>query len=404
MFGFIQFGAVSVNIPSVLVANGIGVCLMSAILFNSHKRARMAFVDGRLFYWMCRICFALCILETAGFLLDGRRFPGAEVLLVLSNSAVFFLAPVLACLWLFYMNYKLFESPERLRKMLPATIPAALGSLLAVINCFTDVYFKLSDANIYYRTPLFTVFSTVVYLYLTAGAVLAWKHRRLTGKYIYMPALSFLLPIYIGSVVQLFCYGIAVIWVAVAVGLIFLYINLQSEETFLDSVTGLYNRNFLIHYMNQLKKGKTVTGVLLDVNDFKMINDTCGHLEGDRVLRDLGRMLLETTDKSAVVARYGGDEFVILLEDAGLDALEKVKASLEDRLRRYNEADSFPVPISLSGGTAELSSDKAEAFFREMDRNMYLEKRAFYHKKKESICRKDAEGEAGDSREEGNEE
>ncbi len=398
MFGNILFSTAMLNIQAVLVANGIGVCLMSAILFHPHRRTWVTFLDGKLFYWMCRICFALCICETACFLLDGQQFPGARELLILSNSALFLLAAALSCVWLFYMNYKLFESPARLKKMLPAAIPAAAAAVLAVANFFTSIYFGLSDSNEYYRTPLFAVFSAVIYLYLTAGAAMAYRRRSQAGKYVYLPAISFLIPIYIGSLIQVLCYGVALIWVSVAIGLTFLYINLQNRETFLDSVTGLYNRNFLTHYMHQIKKGTEITGVLLDINDFKLINDTCGHLEGDRVLRDVGEMLVRCAGDNAVVIRYGGDEFVVLLESGEEAGLRKMQEELDAFLLRYNEADSFPVPISLSGGVARLDTDHVEQFFREMDRNMYREKRVFYERKREYIGRDDAGREAGVSR------
>ena len=64
------------NIPVVLVANGLGLCLMAMLLLSRRTRTRAAFLDMRLFYGMCWICLLLCALESAGFLMDGGGSPG----------------------------------------------------------------------------------------------------------------------------------------------------------------------------------------------------------------------------------------------------------------------------------------------------------------------------------------
>ena len=67
----------AINMPAVLIANGLGVCLMLVVIFNKYRHAKWASYDSRLFHWMCRICLTLCILETAGFLWDRKVFLGS---------------------------------------------------------------------------------------------------------------------------------------------------------------------------------------------------------------------------------------------------------------------------------------------------------------------------------------
>ena len=167
-----------------------------------------------------------------------------------------------------------------------------------------------------------------------------------------------------------------------ALGLILLYINLQNEEAYLDPLTKLYNRSYLLHHVDhmarQAKKGRQTVGIMLDIDDFKQINDTYGHSEGDLVLRAVGGILLRCVESHTVVVRYGGDEFVILLENANLDQIHAAQERIRSELQRYNESDAARHPLSLSVGTAVFDREDIFGFFQEMDRKMYREKRSFY--------------------------
>lgn len=356
---------------------------MISILFSKHRRARSVTYDGKLFFLMCYFCFALCLLETAGFLLDGKLFAGARQLVIGVNVTLYFLSTALAFSWVCFVDYKLFGDHKRLQHRYPLlAIPGGIICLMAAANLFYPVFFEVNQANVYVRTPWFLLPYLVTYFYLTYGAVLACRYRKRVDKYLFMPVMVFLIPLYVGSIVQLLCYGLALIWPTTALGLIFLYINLQNGETFLDSLTNLYNRNFLLYYMERItkrgKRGPHTTGIMLDINRFKHINDTYGHGQGDAVLQAVGNILLQAAGDDAVVIRYGGDEFVILLENATAERVQRINDGIQEALRAYNASGSAPLPVTLSAGTAEFDHTDMFSFFQEMDRRMYDEKRTFY--------------------------
>ena len=373
------------NLPAILIANGLGICLLLVLLFSKRHPARPRTLDGRLFYGMCWLNLALCVVETLSFMLDGALFWGARALAILANCLLFFLNAVFSFAWVCYVDYKLCGSTARLRRMIPRlAAPAAILCLLAFANLFFPVFFEISPENIYTRRPLVLINYLVTYFYLTCGAVLVWRQQKKLQKYLFMPVLLFLLPIYLGSLLQLFHYGIALIWVSVALGLTSLYINLQNEESYLDALTGLYNRNYLIRYLNYLsersRKAGPIQGILLDINQFKQINDTYSHAEGDRVLCLVGQILRRCVSPKTVVARYGGDEFVILLENAPPSEAQRVRERLAQELARCNAESRAPYRLSLSLGTAAFTSEDLDGFLRAMDDGMYAEKRAFYQK------------------------
>ena len=382
MLGNMDPGVPQINLLAVYVANGLGISLLLAVLYGRHKRLWDRSRDGMIFRWMCRICLLLCILDTGGFTLEGKQFPGARQVSIINRVVILLLAVILSYLWICYVNYKTLLNHRQTRtNCLLAAIPAAAIGLFSFANLFFPIFFWVNEANYYYRTAWFFLPWMVVYGYMVWGVFQSYCAQRRVDRRLFIPMLMFLAPICAGSLIQLFCYGISLVWPSVAVGLTYLYINLQSEQAYLDPLTRLYNRNYLLHYMNHITswaKGKRqITGVMLDINDFKSINDTLGHTEGDAVLQAVGALLFRSAGNHAVI-RYGGDEFVILLEDLLPDAVQATIDTIRQALQAYNLSRAPLPPVSFSMGIAKFDHTDMFQFFHDMDMRMYEQKHAFY--------------------------
>lgn len=366
----------SVNLPAVAVANGLGVCLMVMLLTGQRRHRPALLADGKIFARICRLCLLLCLLETAGFLLDGQSFPGARPAALVCNVLLFTLGALPPYLWMCCLNRRIGR-----RWRLLAALPAAVVMALSAANLFVEAIFGITADNVYYRGPLAWFPYVVALGYLAGGTMLIKLRQRRTDRYVYLPVSAFLLPVYLGVALQLIFYGLSFIWVSMALGLTGLYISLQSELAYRDPLTDLYNRSFVLHYIQNQKKKVTLTGILLDVNSFKTINDTLGHQEGDRVLQAVARMLREAAgDETVAVVRCGGDEFMVLMMDDDSTQTQAFHQRLGRSLEQYNRTEGAANPISLSVGVArlELGMGDPELFFREMDRKMYEDKTAFY--------------------------
>lgn len=122
--------------------------------------------------------------------------------------------------------------------------------------------------------------------------------------------------------------------------------NALQESAFRDGLTGLYNRKFLEEYTKKMlpqvkRDGTKIALLMLDMDHFKSVNDEYGHDIGDKVLRELARILNETVRESDIIIRYGGEEFMILLMgvNSADDALS-VARKIGDRVRE-NEIDVY---------------------------------------------------------------
>jgi diguanylate cyclase (GGDEF)-like protein len=150
-----------------------------------------------------------------------------------------------------------------------------------------------------------------------------------------------------------------------------------------DELTGLHNRRgFSIFAQHHLKLARRINKGLwlfyIDIDKFKEINDTFGHQEGDRALLKLSAQLQETFRDSDVVARMGGDEFVVLSiagpeEDSWSMAL-RLRERLDDYNRRGSQPYQLQVSIGLAGSDAK-AADAIEQLLASSDRVLYEEKR-----------------------------
>ncbi len=120
-----------------------------------------------------------------------------------------------------------------------------------------------------------------------------------------------------------------------------------------------------------------VTLAFVDLDRFKAVNDTYGHLEGDRVLRRIAQLLREIRRGSDIAGRMGGDEFAVLLVQTEAEAGGHFLARLQDRIDELIGDGELPAGFGFSGGLAHFPSDgeSAEALFRAADRRLYGVKR-----------------------------
>lgn len=150
-----------------------------------------------------------------------------------------------------------------------------------------------------------------------------------------------------------------------------------------DGLTGLYNHRYfqeqLRHELARARRYKRTLGLLLmDLDRFKDYNDRFGHRQGDRLLKDVAEFFRVSRRESDTVARYGGDEFAIILPET----TQREALTLAKRLRNGFEARKFGLegaaPVTLSIGVASFPSEAgtAEQLIEKADQGLYQAKRA----------------------------
>lgn len=140
-----------------------------------------------------------------------------------------------------------------------------------------------------------------------------------------------------------------------------------------DALTGVYNRRYLIHTLKQWMstEDKHFLVALIDIDDFKSINDTYGHVYGDEILTELARLMKQEICRKGIAARYGGEEFMILFENPdrqmALGILEQIKKGLGSYSMKTRQ-----ITITFSGGMDEYrTQEKIDELFRSTDKKLY---------------------------------
>ena len=141
------------------------------------------------------------------------------------------------------------------------------------------------------------------------------------------------------------------------------------QDMYKDPLTETFNRKALEKNLKDLKD-KVI--IFIDVDDFKKINDTYGHMVGDRILKELAKIIKESLRSSDTVYRYGGDEFVVVIDNSSYETAEKIaeriKKNVEDKITIESN------PISISYGISTSPCD-VESILKEADERMYRMKR-----------------------------
>ncbi|WP_215143927.1 GGDEF domain-containing protein [Exiguobacterium qingdaonense] len=150
---------------------------------------------------------------------------------------------------------------------------------------------------------------------------------------------------------------------------------LHTHRATIDELTGLPNRYRTLEHMNDLEmSGKPWSLLVIDVDHFKQLNDTYGHLAGDAALRQIGQTLERSCPPSGFVGRYGGEEFLLVIE--GSEGMEKVAEDIVQTVRHttFTFQDEV-IPMTVSIGAAVAGHEPSMVVFERADEALYVAKR-----------------------------
>jgi len=362
-----------------LFLNCFSIILLLILFFYSKRYSNTELKHNRVFLWLVASAMLMLIFDSVGRL-DGRT---ETILSALNRAGIFLLyifSPAASAFWLlFVFHYK--KHNEKLFTAIAAVISAitAANFIIVVLSLKNRWIYYLDEQNVYHRGPHYPIPFVFSFILLALASLVVYKKRkRIQRRHLYA-LLLFPIPPVLCAVLQLMIYGYSFIFNGVALTILVVFLYVQNQDVFTDYLTGVANRKKLEFHLSKMIRGsspgRTFSAILLDLDNFKNINDTFGHKAGDEALKKAAELLQACVDKNDLIARYGGDEFFVVLDTSDADALNKTVEKIKTEFRAFNAKNLLPYKLELSMGYAIYTCGMdADIFINILDKYMYKHK------------------------------
>lgn len=210
--------------------------------------------------------------------------------------------------------------------------------------------------------------------------LLILKQRNKMIRIEFLPVFVFgILPI-MGGIIQASFYGILLAWSSCAFSLIIVYTFLQQRMINIDNLTGVWTRDsFQNYFLKRVKvyKNSNFGLVFIDMDGLKGINDEYGHCEGDIAIQAAAKLIKESVNIGDVVARFGGDEFIIVIDCSTKEELDKKVNRISKAFDDYNKKSEkvYKIDYSVGYDIYTFGYKSIEQFIDHVDSLMYINKR-----------------------------
>ena len=370
-----------INIEEIAIANGMALILAVQLLFRNNWKHEKNNKEWSYLRSIIYVSALACIIDPIVFLVDGHPGLGYWLIVYVGNMVLFLDDIVVGISWITIVCRRLLGYVPKHQKYLIAGL-STIGLVAIVVNMFVPIIFYVDQNSVYHREQLFWLFTGIVCIFLLDGVIVYIYNKIRGGILKFFPIFQFVLPVIAGIALQGMIYGVSVVWPAVVISVAGLLNSFKTEFLFTDSLTGLYNRSYLNELRREIdKKGNSsATALMLDVNNFKSINDEFGHAEGDAALVKVAEILKSSVGALGCVIRYAGDEFVILLNTKESEIIDGCIQTIRHKLIDENEKPNKRYDLALSIGSCTVSDQVSniDDMINEADRMMYIEKKQIH--------------------------
>jgi diguanylate cyclase (GGDEF)-like protein len=353
------------------------------VYINAYNRSEKVFLHYRLFMALLASNMLLLLIDIFGWIFNG--LPGLQnfILNQYSNLALYIFEPLPPALWILYTNYQVYKDQTKVKFLSHKLMFLWLiNAGFSIASLHTGWFFSVDGLNIYHRGPYFLFHVAYCYLLVVYAFIFVLRNRKLLEKRYFYSLLLFFVPMSIGTTIQVIHYGVSYNWSGLMLSLLIVYFNIQNHGLNTDYLTGIYNRRQLDRYIIakiQNRMGDaSFSAILIDLNDFKKINDRLGHDIGDEALKDAVRIISGSLRHDDFVARYGGDEFMVIMDIDRHEQLEHTVKRIASNVERFNREEGRPYLIDFAMGYGVYEPEKkmtSDMFFQHIDKLMYEAKK-----------------------------
>lgn len=366
---------------SNLSLNLYSVIILAILYIHLVRHDDRSSFQYKLFTLMLKVTCILLAFDTLSRF-DGRPGTYYVTFNYWGNLVVFLLNPVLPSLWILYVHYQIYDDQQRTMKLLwPLGAVNLIHGAMVVLGQHDGWFYLIDNANVYHRGPLYLLSAAISVVIIFVAFGLIFTNRRLIEYRYYFSLVFFAVPPLISIGLQIMFYGISIMLNSVVISILIVFLNIQNQRLYTDHLTGIFNRKKLEVYLKKKielsTRQKTFSAIMLDIDDFKIVNDTYGHDAGDLVLEAAAKRLKNCMRSNDLVARFGGDEFYIILEVYTQEDLEIAVERIKNGIQGYavDEVSGHKLHFSMGYAVYDYNAHMSpESFQKHLDTLMYEDK------------------------------
>ncbi len=380
---------VGLNVSQTLLFNVgmdfFSIAVLLIIYLNSRNNSNDT-QDIHLFRETILFLIWMLIANICSWLVNGKPGKAIRIFSYLVNFSYFLLQQCVVIEWMHYTYLRVTgRSLSFKSKWGFLLIPFDLIDICFFLTPWTKKSYYLDEMNNYQRGPLVLFFSLIILAYIISCSLFALlqikKEKTEDRRKECLIQGMAMIPMVIGSFAQTFIYGLDFVLPCTTLSVLLVYLDIENRAVSQDALSGLNNRGNLDRYLNSCLGGNQDNHFLLmmmDINQFKKINDQYGHEMGDEAIMRMASILKETfNDRSVFLARYGGDEFTVVIKNGNKASAEKAIENLQSNINKLNQTKIFPFPLSVSVGYAvypDVGIVTVNDLLKCADKNMYQHK------------------------------
>lgn len=339
-------------------------------------------LQARLFAVLVLLTAFTIVADGITIYFDGVAGEATRVALVTAATLGYVLQAAISYVWLCYVYAVIFAiSKISVRRAAALAIPAIACVLAAFASPLTGWLFTYDAANVYHRGALVLIAPIMSYSYFFWGYIrIIIDRNRIDKRYLYA-LLSYMIPPTVCGLVQMCLYGVSLFWPSMAISLLIIYLAIQNELLLLDYSTGVNNRLSLDRLLRRkianAHDGISFAVLLVDLDGLNSLNDRFGHSEGDTAIKTMAGLLEECFRRDGFVARFGGDEFAVIVNLRDARDLDGIKERVQSRLDEWNAASGKKWSLSASMACAPyIPSERlsADNYLLQIDKLLTLDK------------------------------
>lgn len=366
------------ELTAVYATNIFGIVLLGILLAGSIWRFKEKSSENAYLLLLLLFTFCTCVLDPIAYTADGRPGIIARIFVYGSNDLLYLTNMFSGLFWLLFLAEHLnFRFSIVHRNVLGFTV--VLGLVLVILNNFIPIIFDVSASNVYTRRH-FWIYTVIDYGLLLDSLIIYFICKHKGGPLKSFPVWIFFFPIIAGTIAQSLFYGISTISSSTAIAIAGLFSSIHGERAYRDKLTNVYNYAYLTSLGREYKKKKDlhVTGILININGFKKINQDYGRIAGNKVLVQMTKILNRAIGELGLIVRYSGDEFIAFINTTNEMAVSMCITRIRSSL---NELNTFSNSYKLTACFCSQSFDPSKSmddFIDDITRSMQEEKTSYY--------------------------